>query len=489
MAPLIRPRFDSFKSTTRHLGSRVVARPQQHCRGAQCTNGIVLASDGRWKLTILNTDENRVETFHPGSKGGYSLSANNSAWTTYASPSPSDRKAVKDSTWMRTLRREIPRDREVEAIVGLDNTTLVGRLKQVKVAGRYSAFQLTDAHGTRHTFDPQYFRDTTISLPADAAGRRAFSAVMERAARGRRAKPINRVETLRGEKQALIKQLMSSGRFLDNPEYYGFLQQHPDHAKKLFRRWYGNAGWIKSLERLGPQYTALAGDPGIASRNKAFLAFARPYLQRHPDATPFALRQAYAAHLGQTTVVRAMVLTERQAARIKAEGMPCFAAVNRGRAEATLAMTLDPTPRPRDALHGNLLKDLDWHVQAHTRRLLSMSVASPEYAAVAKSATHYSSNEGVRDLGGNKALYLFKLRVPELSLVRHSGQIVKGALTKFRQNMLYNTQQPTERYKFSKHEGIEMWTYFGVPRGSIVSMEKQTAAPVKYDFERKGGFF
>ena len=120
---------------------------------------------------------------------------------------------------------------------------------------------------------------------------------------------------------------------------------------------------------------------------------------------------------------------------------------------------------------------------------LRLSVAAPEYKAVAKSATHYSSNEGVRALGGNKALYTFTMKVPELSLVRHSGQIAKGVLTKFRQNMLYNTQNRSERYKFFKHEGIEMWTYFGVPKGSILSVEKQTAAPVKYDFQGRGGFF
>ena len=76
------------------------------------------------------------------------------------------------------------------------------------------------------------------------------------------------------------------------------------------------------------------------------------------------------------------------------------------------------------------------------------------------------SLQGERKLGGNKALYLFTLKVPELSLVHHSGQIAKGVVGKFRKNVLYNTKKPKERFHFAKHDGIEMWTYFGIPKGS-----------------------
>ena len=183
-----------------------------------------------------------------------------------------------------------------------------------------------------------------------------------------------------------------------------------------------------------------------------------------------------------------MVLTERQAQAIKEKGMPCFATVKK-RAASTLALTLDPGDHPRTALNGNLLKDLDWHVQAHTGGLLSMSVASLEYASVAKSATHFSSYEGVRDLGGKKALYLFRMKVPELSLVRHTGEIARRVLGKFRNNTLENTHKPAETYKVREHAGLEMWTYFGVPKESIISVEKQTGTPVKYDFKGRSGLF
>ena len=58
---------------------------------------------------------------------------------------------------------------------------------------------------------------------------------------------------------------------------------------------------------------------------------------------------------------------------------------------------------------------------------------------------------------------------------------------KFRKNVLYN-KKPKERFHFAKHDGIEMWTYFGIPKGLILSMKKQTELPVKYDFEGRGGF-
>lgn len=329
----------------------------------------------------------------------------------------------------------------------------------------------------------------TISIPSNQKAERAFKDIAQQAQKGPVASPLRLVDELRAEKKVLIQEIIKSGTFLDNPRYYGFLQKHPDYAKRLLKRWYGSAPWLKRLAKLGPEFIALAGDPGIASREEDFLLFAENFLKKHPRETPWSVRKAYADHLGATTVVRALVLTEAQAADIQAHGMACYARLEQGRAESALDITLDPTPRPRVQLNGNLIADLDYHVQAATSRLLSMSVALPKYADVAKSATFYSSSQGAFNLKPNQALYLFTMKIPEISIINHSSPLVSPTLGKFRKNVLQNSLNKATTYKFSDHEGLEIWTYLGIPKESILSVEKQTVAPARYNFVGPRGAF
>jgi len=352
----------------------------------------------------------------------------------------------------------------------------------------YNIFSLVDANGVTHNIDLKYIRDFEINV---FKNKTIINQLDQTFALAARAEPFNLIDQTAISRKILIEDIMDEGKLFSNEKLYQFLAENKSAGEKLLHKWYGNKKFIKKAKEVLPwSHFALLLDPGIANRGEDFINFAQKKLVQSPNLSPWSLRVQYSKKLGNTKIIRAMVLTPKQAQHIKLKGLESPSFLDQKHLFDRLDTFLDNKNVPRsygvDSPSYIVSTKLD-NIDGHS---LFISVSTPEYEAIAKSATYYSSQFnffGKDKFGKDVFLYVFEMDVPELSLMRFNGPIFKPATVKFRKHTLF-TDDPSspnfgKNFKIGKHEGLEMWIPYKIPAEQILKIKKFDVSPIKYQFK------
>jgi len=290
--------------------------------------------------------------------------------------------------------------------------------------------------------------------------------------------------------QAIVREGMSRREFYDNPSLYKALSENPDTTKAAIASWnYYYEDAVDKVETLlGKKYVPLLADPGIASRHSDFIAFARSYLAKNGNVDPAALRAAYSEKLGNVTLYRGILLTDKEAAAARKTGLVAPGLRDPQQAENALKKAFDPKQSRSQRAYGGsppeeIFARTDGEKQKVHPRDNHLYMSATDYPEVAETLGYHPNmlDYGDRpEFQGKKKLYVAKLDVPALSTVRPTSDSIFSAHSPmaFRgQDQMLTVGE--KKFIYSKDNGVEVFVPYRVAPQDL-KLDKVSGIPPEF---------
>jgi hypothetical protein len=357
-----------------------------------------------------------------------------------------------------------------------------GRLSIARVGDQFEVIKVLDRFGKEHLIDPHYF-SCKIHI---TEGTRALDELFPPTAH---AVPYN-LSKHRSGIHRLGDEIARAKVLFDNEHLYSFFAENPDLTYHLLRRWYPDniADELIASANLNPQFMPLLLDPGISNRLQHFCDFAKSYLKHNANSSAWELRRAFSDHLGTSTVYRGMMITDEELDNITKGNMLahgfCHEPEN---LPLRLSVYLDPFIKdysgrvdkpsyptgPYDNFTNQLTGFFGNDLELRYSYLMSVSV----YRDVAASVAYH---EYMRTHGqGDRQLRIFKLELPNLSLLRQENLFPTPAPTDVVKSILtigegFQTDELTDK-------GVELLILNGLSQKNILEIEKYEGIPPEWE--------
>ena len=238
------------------------------------------------------------------------------------------------------------------------------------------------------------------------------------------------------DREQLIQALSKAGSLTNQPAFYEYFQKYPELVSTFLNKWYEDrAPEIEPyLQSLRPKDRALLLDPGIVAHLDTFLPFYHESITHDPALGPLALRQSFSALLGSEVVYRGMMLTPDQLEEINNSGIragvfrPSTDITKQHQLHALLNLFDQSTKAQQAPLGGfqsgsghveGLFQAIRGHIANQTYQTPFVSVS--EFRQVSEMAAWSTLKTNGKRASQPGSLYVYKLRVPKLDLIRFEG--------------------------------------------------------------------
>ena len=353
-----------------------------------------------------------------------------------------------------------------------ENDILVaGEFRINQVSEGYEVIEVVGSDGVRHLVDPDRVH-TDFALTSNKDDLKVLCPV---------ASAVEMLDSDRGERIELARELVEGLDVLDNEKYYEYFQKDPARAKEIFLRWYDRGqedfsieDAIRKFERLGTEYVAALADPGIVQHSDDFVGFA-DQLKGRDGKLPSCveLRRQFAKHLGTETVYRGMMLTQEELKAISESGIVSPALLRKDQAVKILQETLDPAERQSRARYSR-----DIYSEMRVGRLTDLNdeenstvISVSAYEPVAGSVGYYCSGQVQNP---QKQMYVFKLGIPRISLIKQENVFEPRKIDTVLTVGRFEVDEETDRE-------VEMFVPYSIPAKCIKNCERLDKPPVRWD--------
>jgi hypothetical protein len=266
--------------------------------------------------------------------------------------------------------------------------------------------------------------------------------------------------------------------------YESFSQLSQDEIKTLLAQLYN--GYLKEdviaefEKKLGAKNLALLLDPGIACRIPELIKFAESKV----FSSVWHLREAFENKLGNTTLFRAMYLDDTTLNKVVTMGIDAPGFNIEGYPRQYISLLFKPgifNGPPLEFAPSYVREIYQMRIANQKNPIYRMTSSYSHYADLAESIT-VQSNETLIPKGLN--LYLFEVKLPELSTIRLEGpfdfKLLPNVDDKFTHICVGE-----KCYNLYTDRNIEVFVPFHTDASSIVSYKKIEKEPLKFKLKEE----